>query len=121
MHSEKNIIKKLHVEVTTNSVTKAMQIKDSIDTFIKNDIYPEIDAILKKYSQDIKHRTIQIDTLEININESNYNSIAATLKDKIDKTIEAATLKSEHENSISAEEKPIKAFLFFLEKGQLPW
>ena len=119
----KNSIKKLQVAINTNSVTKAMEIKDNIDSFIKNEIYPEIDAILKKYSKEIQHNTIQLDTITIDISESNYNDIKSTLKDKLDKSIESATLKNKKipENTISGEEKKIKALLFFLENGQLPW
>ena len=119
----KNIIKKLQVKVNTNSVTKAMQIKDTIDSFIKKEIYPEIEVLLKKYSYEIKSNSIQLDAIKIDINGENYSDLKFKIRDKLNKRIQSSisdkkiTLK----NSFSTEDKTIEAFLFFLENGQLPW
>jgi len=119
----KNIIKKLQVEVNTNSVTKAMQIKDTIDLFIKEEIYPEIETILNKYSQQTNSHFIQIDTIEIDLNGSNYNDYKSIIKNKLDKCIASQVLatKITLESNVSKEDKTIQAFLFFIENGQLPW
>lgn len=120
---KKNIIKKLHVEVNTRTVAKATQIKDTIDVFIKNEIYPEIEAILKLYTQEIGNNTIQIDTLKLDLNVSNYNDIKASLKEKLNKSIKSAISINTNTrvNTFPEDEKSIRAFLFFLENGQLPW
>lgn len=119
----KNIIKKLQVEVNTNSVTKAMQIKDTIDLFIKEEIYPEIEAILNKYSQQTNNHFIQIDAIEIDLNGNNYNDYKSIIKNKLDKSIasQISATKNTLKQSISKEDKTIQAFLFFIENGQLPW
>jgi hypothetical protein len=43
MFLEKNIIKKMQVEVNTNSLAKGLQIKDDIDRFLKEEIFQELD------------------------------------------------------------------------------
>ncbi|WP_147676391.1 contractile injection system tape measure protein [Algibacter pacificus] len=119
----KNIIKKLQVEVNTNSVTKAMQIKDTIDLFIKEEIYPEIEALLKKYAQEIDHHFIEIDTIEIDVNSNNYNDFKSIIKSKLDSSLRSkiSDKKQTVDLSFSKEEKTINALLFFIENGQLPW
>lgn len=123
MITKKNIIKKLHVEVNTNTVAKAMELKDTIDDFIKNEIYPEIEAILKLYNEEIGNNTIQIDTLKLDLEALNYSDIKASIKEKLNKSIQSATSTNtnSHINTFPEDEKTIRALLYFLENGRLPW
>ncbi len=127
MVAEKNIIKKLTVEVDTNSMAMALQLKDNLDTFFKEKIYPILDTI---FSEIHPKNTIQrFKTIELNIDlqkGEKLEEIKSKIINQILKEIsKKRRTKIEEESTIytskNMSQNSQEAFLFFLKNGQYPW
>ncbi len=126
MVKEKNIIKKLHVEVDTTSLTDAFYFKDHLDSFFREEIYPEIDTLLQELQLKTTNDIVRFDTIPLKINISNKDSlkdikpcIISDLKNIIRINNEPSThlVKS----SIRPIENEVNAVIHFYEKGRYPW
>jgi hypothetical protein len=129
-----HIIQKVFVEITVNNKAKALSIKDDINSFLSIDVFPEIENHIKALEYKLAGHTLQIPRLELNV-EVKSSALNIELKDKIaelfkeelseiTKPIETSSQETKNDTKaylVDDQEKGIKAFLYFLEKGTMPW
>lgn len=133
---QNHIIQKVFVEITINNKEKALSIKDDINSFLSIDVFPEIEKYINALEYKLDAHTLQIPRLELDLDVKN-SSLNTELKDKIaqlfkeelseiTKPIEISNQKTEKEGNSKAylidnQEKAIQTFIYFLEKGNMPW
>jgi len=132
--NQDHIIQKVFVEITVNNKEKALGIKEEINSFLSIDVFPEIEKYINTLEYNLAGQTLQIPRLELNLDVKS-SSLNAELKDKIVQLFQeelskisqhALSLNQETENEskaylIDRQEKAVQAFIFFLEKGYMPW
>ena len=129
-----HIIQKVFVEITVSNKEKAYSIKDDISSFLSTDVFPEIEKYINALEQTLVDRTLQIPRLELNLDVKN-SALNTELKDKIAQLFKEKLSEITKPNEISDQEtesdyksylidnqeKTIQTFIFFLEKGYMPW
>lgn len=129
-----HIIQKVFVEIAVNNKEKAMSIKEDINSFLSVDVFPQIEKYINALEYKLEGHTLQIPRLELNLNVKS-SSLNNELKDKIAQLFEEELsemikpieiLNQEVENDskanwISNQEKMVRTFIYFLEKGHMPW
>ncbi|MCS3870515.1 hypothetical protein J3D55_003431 [Chryseobacterium ginsenosidimutans] len=129
-----HIIQKVFVEITVNNKEKAFYIKDDINSFLSIDVFPEIEKQINALEYKLADHTLQIPRLELTLDVKS-SSLNAELKDKIaqlfkeelseiTKPVEIADQETESDSKaylIENQEKMIQTFIYFLEKGSMPW
>lgn len=129
-----HIIQKVFVEITVNNKEKALSIKDDINSFLSIDVFPEIEKQIKTLEHKLAGHTLQIPRLELNVDVKS-SALNTELKDKIaglfkeelseiTKPIETSRQETENDAKtylVDDQEKMIRAFIYFLEKGTMPW
>lgn len=131
---QNHIIQKVFLEITVNNKEKALRIKDDINSFLSIDVFPEIEKHINALEYKLDGHTLQIPRLELNleVKSSTLNTelkgqIAELFKDElseITKPIETSHQETESETKpylVDHQEKMLKAFIYFLEKGAMPW
>lgn len=133
-----HIIQKVFVEIKVNSKEKAMIIKDDVNSFLSIDVFPKIEKYFNDLEDQLDDYILQIPNLEINLDvkDSSLNStlkddILQLLREKVSEIITSAfdsnqnlELEEKTKNEaylVDNQEKTIQTFLYFLEKGYLPW
>ncbi len=123
MQTKKNIIKKLTVEVNTNSMKTALHYKNNL-TEIFNKMEPQFDEIFSNYSTGDLNNYLRFENLELDI-DLTKNNTDEDLRNKILKAIKlklsSLQNKNEKVSSLSFSERYIEAFFYFLEFGKIPW
>lgn len=145
MTQTKNIIKKLVVEVDTNSMEQALLLKNDLKALLETHVYPKLDQLFD--SESTKEQYIHFNQLNIDIaliDGSNWSLHGDTIANKIKSEIQEkkqintttkgpttetiisknkATISPTKETTIGKNKatKTIETFLYFLAKGQLPW
>ena len=129
-----HIIQKVFVEITVNNKEKAYSIKDDISSFLSIDVFPEIEKYINALEQTLADHTLQIPRLELNLDVKS-SALNTELKDKIaqlfkeelseiTKPIEISDQETEGDSKaylIDNQQKMIQTFIYFLEKGSMPW
>lgn len=129
-----HIIQKVFVEITVNNKEKAYSIKDDISSFLSIDVFPEIEKYINALEQTLADHTLQISRLELNLDVKN-SALNTELKDKIaqlfkeelseiTKPVEISDQETESDPKaylIDNQKKMIQTFIYFLEKGSMPW
>lgn len=129
-----HIIQKVFVEITVNNKEKANSIKEDISGFLSIDVFPEIEKYINALEYPLADYTIHIPHLQLNLDVKN-SSLNTELKDEIAQLfkekmseitapIVSFNQKAEsHSNAylIDNHEKTIQTFIYFLEKGDMPW
>jgi len=129
-----HIIQKVFVEITVNNKEKAYSIKDDISSFLSIDVFPEIEKYINALEQTLADHTLQIPRLELNLDVKN-SALNTELKDKIaqlfkeelskiTKPIKISDQETEGDSKaylIDNQQKMIQTFIYFLEKGSMPW
>ena len=125
MVAQKNIIKKLKIGVNTPSLENGSQLKDSLDTFFKNEIFPEMDIYFNSLQKN-NLKIIRIENVSIEINIEEKDSlieirplIINELKKKINKKV--YNNPAENFQIITSEQNEFEAFFYFLKNGSFPW
>lgn len=126
MVAKKNIIKKVQIGVNTPSLENGLQLKDGLDVFFKDQIFPEMDnyfnSIQKENSKIIRIENISI---EISIEQkSSLNDIQFLIMKALREKINYERIsENEMKNAdiTSSEKNETEAFLYFLKNGTLPW
>ena len=91
---QKHIINKLTVDVETQNPRTAFDLKDKIDTFLKNEILPHLDDYFSSITEELHSQTIQIPYLSVNVDTSsvlNYKELKEDVKKEIIKEIKQIT------------------------------
>lgn len=126
--THKHIINKVFVDVNTNSKKTAFAIKDNIDGFLKEDIFPYMENYFKTLEKELPAEIIQIPKLKLEVTGDSRNNFEA-LKENIKKQIKEEVKKivgnpSKAPNKavfLSINKSKQETFIFFLEYGTMPW
>jgi len=131
---QNHIIQKVFLEITVNNKEKALRIKDDINSFLSIDVFPEIEKHIRALEYKLAGHTLQIPRLELNVdvkssalNMELKDQIAELFKDElseITKPIETSHQETESDTKaylVDNQEKMLKALIYFLEKGAMPW
>ena len=137
MNNSSHIIEKVFLEVETSNIKTANSIKDNINAFLMDELFPKLEQLFDEYN--LSDTIVRFDELNINISSEEPDNLdgikydfESQIREKLEKyfNYEASEVKSELLNS-----EPIKSgikktsitnnsesiFLFFLENGYLPW
>ncbi|QXU50814.1 hypothetical protein KYG33_07180 [Chryseobacterium sp. D764] len=131
---QNHIIQKVFLEITVNNKEKALHIKDDINSFLSIDVFPEIEKHIKALEYKLAGQTLQIPRLELNVDVKS-SALNTELKDQIvelfkeelseiTSPIETSHQETERDTKaylIDNQEKMLRAFIYFLEKGAMPW
>lgn len=127
---EKHIIDKVFLEINTSSEEVALDIKNKIDLFLKENLFPRLDRIME--DSDPADAVIRFQTIRVDVSVSGWDNGQAA-GDKIMKQIAAKLEKDYLANRfprdkgaedpliLTTGEKKEETFLFFLAHGYLPW
>lgn len=127
MVAAKNIIKKMTVEVDTNSMAMALQLKDNIDTFFYEKIVPIVNHLLDQKIPQNEILNIEKIALEIDYNTSNsLLELSEKIGTEMDKKLTEILSKKEEKHEAKVYKKTLQknienAFFYFLKKGTFPW
>jgi hypothetical protein len=132
-----HIIEKVLVEVNTSNVETAHFIKNNIDVFLKDELFPQIEILFDDYQ--FQEGIIRFDEINLNLSLNKWedfnglkNEIYKQLKEKIDfranQRFQSENVKNNEFNfdkkdvqKVSTDFNTSEVFLFFLENGYLPW
>ncbi|MCB0457896.1 MAG: contractile injection system tape measure protein [Flavobacteriaceae bacterium] len=127
MIAAKNIIKKLTVEVDTNSMAMTLQLKDDLSSFFTEKVAPVLDEVIsKKIGED---KIIKLDYLSLSMELNSGEKLENIIPKIISKTEEAIAkieIKNKAVNNTvtflnDSQKRVQEAFLYYLKKGQYPW
>ena len=137
MKNSNHIIEKVLVEVNTSRLETAHSIRNTIDVFLKNELFPKLEVLFDEYK--FHDEIIRFDelTLDLSVPKGNdfsqlTDEIYRQLKEKIDRQMpfkkelkinytESYETEKQNIRRISGEQNSGDVFLFFLENGYLPW
>ena len=127
MEKLKNIIKKMIVEIDTNSMAQGLQIKDDIDGFLALHIYPQLNEYFDRVIPE--NELWQFEKLELEIDLSSAESIkdiSPLIISKLEPEITKVKTQDkgiDHPkiNRRSSKKSNARAFFEFLNKGRYPW
>jgi len=132
-----HIIEKVLVEVDTSKLETAHSIRNNIDMFLKDELFPRLETLFDEY--EFRDEIVRFDELTLNLSVSKGqdfsqlpDEIYRQVKENIDRQIpfqkeqrneSAENFEPESQNvrRISAAQNSGNVFLFFLENGHLPW
>jgi hypothetical protein len=125
---QKHIINKLQVDVATQNPSAAFALKDRLDTFLKQEIFPYLESYFATIEEDLQDQIIQIPYLSVDVNTSsalNYNELKEDVKRALVKNISELTKKAHPQNEeatlLTTAKSKENQFVHFLEKGTQPW
>lgn len=138
MRKETHIINKMYLEVNTTSKEQGYRIKDNLDSFLKEEVFPLLENRLKVFEKQVKDKTLRIDKLDLEIelkNDFKLIDVKQKIVTGIENSIQKQLQKSEDqiiqiddkwfsEESLeffSTDINTARALIYFLEKGSSPW
>lgn len=127
MKKPKNIIKKLTVEIDTNSMEQGLQIKDDIDGFLELHIYPKIDTYLNSKIPDNELWRIENLKMEIDLDSTgSIKEISPVIISKLAPELnriqtENKSFQPSNSGISSIKRSNATAFFDFLKNGRYPW
>lgn len=129
MVTEKNIIKKMQIEVQAPSVAIGTQLKDKIGDFFKDEIIPEMDVELEVLAKQFPERIVRFDQIKLDLSLTESFTLRELkpllikqLKEQISKADNTAyAINFTHSQLLSTSKNESDAFLFFIETGTYPW
>lgn len=143
--NKQHILHQVNVEINTNDETKAFEIKNQIDDFLKEELFPNIELLFDKSITPEEIRRFESIDLEVQMHSSDHlvvikDQLISQLHAKIDQARIEFDRFNESMRSENISEKPTNfdhsqtkmasndqfsnlknTFLYFLETGQLPW
>lgn len=121
-------IQKVYLEITVGSTKQAYEVKDRIDDFLKDRLFPAIEAHLESLYQD---SSVQLHaeniTLDVNCNDPfDVADITRQIQEQLDKTFVVDggghfSIPSDKQKHLSSSQQAEKTLLYFLEYGHYPW
>ncbi len=125
------------MEVNTSKLETAHSIRNNIDVFMKDVLFPRLELLFDEY--DFEDEIIRLDELALDLSVLKTNDfsqlpdeICRQIKEKIDRQMpfkkklknnytESYETEKQNIRRISGEQNSGDVFLFFLENGYLPW
>ncbi len=130
MNSQKHIINKVFLEVNTSSTKTAYNLKDNLDVFLKERVFPNIEAYFKVKSAAYPMAAIRFNKIELQISHLDLNNlnplkdrIIGDLKKKMDQILDRVAAPSNEGDLVVVDNNTnrLDAFFFFLTTGKNPW
>ncbi|WOD42842.1 contractile injection system tape measure protein [Hwangdonia lutea] len=131
MRETTHIINKVFLEVNTNSSQQAFALKDNLNVFLKQQLFPMIERYFENKNTVLSGDTLRLDKIEIEINHADINNlynlknkIFNTFKAKVESEIKNVVNHAEDQNELvilSKSKSKQDAFLHFLQTGNKPW
>jgi len=129
VHSQqKHIINKLQVDVATQNPSAAFDLKDHLDAFLKQEIFPYLESYFSTLEEDLQDQIIQIPYVSVDVTTSstlNYQELKEDVKRALVKNIAELTKKAHPQNEeatlLTTAKSKENQFFYFLEKGTVPW
>ncbi|MBV1923927.1 MAG: hypothetical protein KUG68_07870 [Flavobacteriaceae bacterium] len=129
MKSANHNIQKVFLEVNTQTSKKAYDLKDTIDDFLKEHLFPFIDGYFDSldFNSNVSY---QLEGLELSLSvhgDLKIKDMIPNLKKQLDKvflTDNSNVLKLQSKksfNKLSESENKVNTLLYFLEHGNYPW
>ena len=126
--NQKHIIHKVHLEIYTHRKKTAYKIKDTINVFLQQDVFPYLERYFELMERQLPSEIMQIQKLHLEVTVAggdDYHVFAKQIGKQVSKEIrqlaDTAPAKKEEVSYISIKESNVKSLLFFLEKGLMPW
>ena len=137
MKKPTHIIEKVSLEVNTSSLETAHSIRNNIDDFLKNELFPRLETLFDEYQ--FQDEFIRINQLTLDLSAEKWNDfdkfkfqIDNQFREKLKSQISAIPkmpddfekiLETDKNQSsrISETTNSGRIFLYFLENGYLPW
>lgn len=132
-----HIIDKVHLEVYSSSIKTAHSIKNNVDVFLTNELFPQLEMLFDEY--DFRDKIVRFEQLSLSLTLNKWDDfnglksdIYNQLKEKLKSLIQPKILTENFEINDAIPEKQNmqqisfinnsgQIFLFFLENGYLPW
>jgi len=126
MIKEKNIIKKLNIEVDTYSMSDAFYFKDNLTTYLQDEIYPIINDILQKLQAEIGNNILRFDTIPLKVDISSIdsiNDIKHLINNKLTNILISNKLQESNLKKVTLNktDSTLDAVMFYLKNGYYPW
>lgn len=134
MKNANHIIEKVSFEVNTSNNKTANSIKNNINEFLKNELFPRLELLFDEYN--IPDTVVRFDKLNINLSVDGidnlegvkyriYNELETRFKQQFNLNQKSDSFNLGQDESaiqrISISKDLETTFLFFLENGYLPW
>ena len=124
----KHIINKVFVDVYANSTENAYKLKDNIDTFLVENVFPYLEKYFQSLENGLPSDIVQIPKLALEINtgsQNNFIELKEEIKNQVarelEKVMTTPLFKNQEVNFLNYEESKLRSFFFFLEEGISPW
>jgi hypothetical protein len=134
MNSEQNhIIEKVYLEINTPDENEAYWVKNNISSYLNEELLPLLDELFNKY--DTNNDIIRFDELNIEVQLKNIDELPTAKfevlksignqlnngKIKVKGPVDKPTKEGSSRQIIDKETNQESTFLFFIDKGYLPW
>ncbi len=134
MKEPNHIVDKVFLEVNTSDIETANSIKNNINNFLLNELFPRLELLFDEYN--IPETVVRFDTLNIDLSVDSlenlehvkheiYNELETRFKQQFKLDTNPGPVKTQSGkptvNRISLIKDLETSFLFFLENGYLPW
>ena len=129
MRIQEHIIHKVTVDINTNSNKVAEELKDTIDTFLKEEIFPLIESLFESISSEDSIKLIPELTLDIDVSNQNFSITSEASRRELKKQLSDTLTKIVNQpevHNVKIEEKSYlnsktDTFFSFLENGTFSW
>ncbi len=131
MDNTRHIIERVNVEVDVPDMATANYIRDNVGDFLNGEVFPRLEHILSKFSneQHLRADSISIDLVfntRSDFEEQFTSRLLGRLGNVIAKELESSTIQSEDADQVKFERntavnKHWQIFLHFLQTGSYPW
>lgn len=126
--ANQHIINKLFLEVNTSCKQKAYYLKDNLNTFLKQEVFPLLEAYFDTFHDKVPLQSIQIEKLNIDFSmpaDFDFNTLKIEIINQFQKQIEQQIDKgfpdTKNYSLVPVKEKSINEFFSFLETGTTSW
>jgi len=127
LKTQQHIIQKVFLEVETNSAETAYDLKDNIEGFLNEKVFPIIEQYFEALGISFQE-TLQIQKLELNLFANNVDAIedilpqiTSQLKTVFESNNKLLNIKKSGFKKLKVKENDVNALIYFLKNGKLPW
>ena len=126
--TQKHIIRKVFVDVEAKSEGAAFRLKDRIDVFLKEEVFPSLERYFESLENELQSQTIQISQLTLDVksnSDHDFEELKEAIKKQLVKEFQEIikTPKEGGENVVflSSNQSKEQSLIYFLENGIPPW
>ena len=129
MPEQIHIIEKVNIEVDVRDMPTALDIRDHVQRFLYDKVFPELETVLNSLS--LKEHSFRTGSLSLDLNFTSKENFEATFSARALKELNQMLTGQIRENipeekevqfeKKSAGEKQWEVLLYFLKRGTIPW